>query len=286
MQQTTTPPGQRPDYVVIGHITHDLQPDESVLFGGTAIFAAITAQRLGRQVAVATAGQLSTAPPSLDSSILFACQPDSRMTTFVNRYQDGQRTQFLLSAAAPIDLRALPLSWRQAPVIHLGPVAQEIAIADLNDLATPWLCATPQGWLRQWRSDGLVSLRPARRAAFAALPRVLVLSEGDEETNSGELIAGVRQQGGLVSITRGARGSTLYAGQERLEIPTFAVKEVDPTGAGDVYATALFIRLASGDSPAAAARYASAAGALSVTGLGTSAIPDDRSIRQLMVTSP
>ena len=47
-----------PAYLVIGHITDDLQADGSILPGSTALYAAVTALRLGLRVAVATAGQL------------------------------------------------------------------------------------------------------------------------------------------------------------------------------------------------------------------------------------
>jgi sugar/nucleoside kinase (ribokinase family) len=161
-------------------------------------------------------------------------------------------------------------------------VAREVAPAALPALTPRWLCATPQGWLRAWDDDGLIRPVPAEAAAFAAVPAVLVLSEGEEEAHAAALIALVRSRGGLVAVTRGARGSTLLIGDAAVPVPTYRVDEIDPTGAGDVYAAALFIRLAAGDPPPRAAAYASAAGALSVTGPGTGAIPDDVAIRRLM----
>jgi hypothetical protein len=272
-----------PDYLVIGHVTHDLQPDGRALLGGTALFAGITATRLGRRVAIATAGDVAADLRALMPEALTHVQAADRTTTFVNRYAAGQRTQHLLSAAPAIDLAAIPADWRRAPVIHLGPLTREIAPDGLAAFAPRWLCATPQGWLRRWDADGLVTLTPPPAAAFAALPlQVLVLSEGAEEECSVALIEQVSARGGLVAVTRGARGSTLLQRGERLDVPTYLVEEVDPTGAGDVYAAALFIRLAAGDDPPAAAAYASAAGALCVTGPGTSAIPDDAAIRRLM----
>lgn len=272
-----------PDYVVIGHVTRDLQPDGSALPGGTALFAGLTAARLGRRVAIVTAGVDPADVRALVPGAQAQCQPSPATTTFVNRYVDGQRTQYVLAAAAPIDLGLVPAAWQRVPVVHLGPLTGEIAPAGLASFAPDWLCATPQGWLRRWNTDGLVTLAPPDAAAFAAVPlRVLVLSEGAEEECAAALIGQVLARGGLVAVTRGARGSTLFYGDERCQVPAYPVEEVDPTGAGDVYAAALFIRLAAGDAPPAAAAYASAAGALCVTGPGTSAIPDDAAIRQLM----
>ena len=42
------------DYLVIGHVTHDLTPSGSRL-GGTAAYSALTAQALGMRVGVFTA---------------------------------------------------------------------------------------------------------------------------------------------------------------------------------------------------------------------------------------
>lgn len=277
---------QGPDYVVIGHVTHDLlseAADAPVVPGGTALYAAITAARLGRRVGVATSGRLPATLASLESGTVIRCQFDERATTFVNLYHAGRRTQYIREVAPPIAVDRLPANWRCAPIIHLGPVAQEIAADSIQFLQPTWLCATPQGWLRRWNDAGLVSLGPPATDPLAHLPlAVLVLSEGAEEEQAGALMAEVEARGGLVVITRGARGSTLRQANECLEIPTYPVDEIDPTGAGDVYAAALFIRLAAGDPPAAAAAYASAAGALSVTGRGTSAIPDDAAIRRLI----
>src|SRR5262245_10222456 len=45
-----------PDYVVVGHCALDLQPDGSYLPGGTVLYGALTAARLGLRAAILTAG--------------------------------------------------------------------------------------------------------------------------------------------------------------------------------------------------------------------------------------
>jgi sugar/nucleoside kinase (ribokinase family) len=65
-------------------------------------------------------------------------------------------------------------------------------------------------------------------------------------------------------------------------VAPFAVPEVDPTGAGDVFATALLLRLAEQATPAAAARFAAATAALSVQGPGIAAIPDRPTVEALL----
>src|SRR5687767_8775163 len=41
-----------PDYLVIGHITADVLDDGEIVLGGTALYSALTAARLGARVAV------------------------------------------------------------------------------------------------------------------------------------------------------------------------------------------------------------------------------------------
>ena len=76
----------------------------------------------------------------------------------------------------------------------------------------------------------------------------------------------------IVVMTRGAHGAVV-AEPGRAPVPVTAPKVdvVDTTGAGDAFAGALAVRLAAGDVPAIAARYAVAAAALSVSHAGARA---------------
>lgn len=273
-----------PDYVVIGHVTHDQQADGSVLSGGTALYGALAATRLGCRVGIVTAGPVAVDVAALMPDALLHCHPAEQATVFANRYRDGQRTQYLLGRAPTIDLATMPVAWWRAPVVHLGPLAGEIDPVALAGHAPRWLGATPQGWLRRWDATGLVALGPpADPVAFArASLRVLVMSEGAEATCAEPLFAPVLARGGLVVVTRGAAGSLLHQGNDIVPVGAYRVEEVDPTGAGDVFAAVLMVRLAAGDAPAAAAAYASAAGALTVTGRGLAAVPDGAAIDALM----
>ena len=72
----------------------------------------------------------------------------------------------------------------------------------------------------------------------------------------------------LVVLKRGALGATVFTGASSHDVEAFRVDEVDPTGAGDVFAAALASALLSGMTLLAATRYACAAGALAVTRRG------------------
>ena len=65
-------------------------------------------------------------------------------------------------------------------------------------------------------------------------------------------------------------------------IPGFKVAAVDTNGAGDTHIGAFVSALARGESPFAAARYANAAAAISVTRHGGSSAPTDAEINDFL----
>ncbi|HOX55846.1 MAG TPA: ribokinase [Candidatus Paceibacterota bacterium] len=89
-----------------------------------------------------------------------------------------------------------------------------------------------------------------------------------------------------VIITLGARGAFVAGRQGRGLVRGFKVKPVDTTGAGDVFNGTLAVGLAEGKSLLAAARFASAAAALSVTRLGAqTSAPTRREIDRLLASA-
>jgi ribokinase len=71
-----------------------------------------------------------------------------------------------------------------------------------------------------------------------------------------------------VIITLGTRGSFVANKDGKKLVPSFKVKPIDTTGAGDIYNGVLAVALAEGKPILEAARQANAAGAISVTMLG------------------
>ncbi len=75
-----------------------------------------------------------------------------------------------------------------------------------------------------------------------------------------------------VALKRGAEGVYIAAsGTEPAWIPAFQVEAIDTVGAGDCFNGAFAVSLLEGNSPASAARFASAAAAISVTRRGAQA---------------
>lgn len=73
---------------------------------------------------------------------------------------------------------------------------------------------------------------------------------------------------GTIVVTLGARGIRVVTAEGDMEIPPYAVRALDTTGAGDAACGALAASLALGDDITTAARRASAAGALAATRSG------------------
>jgi sugar/nucleoside kinase (ribokinase family) len=72
----------------------------------------------------------------------------------------------------------------------------------------------------------------------------------------------------MVALKRGRDGSTVFTADQRIDVPSLAVTEVDPTGAGDCYDAGFVVGLLQGWELARAARFANVVGALSVTRQG------------------
>ena len=263
---------QTPDYVVVGHVTRDLVPG-GFRVGGTATYAAMTARALGYRV-----GVLTSAGPDLPLADLFAGMevvvvPAGQSTTFENIYLGGQRVQYVRATAAPLTGADLPESWRRAPIVHLGPLVQEVDPALAHSFADGTLIGvTPQGWLRRWDETGRVGI-----AVWESAPQVLgradamVLSREDVGNDEAQL-AHYLSLARLAAVTRSWQGATLYQGGRETTYAAYDVREVDPTGAGDVFAAAFFIRLRETAQAGEAARLANAAASFAVEGAGYSTI--------------
>lgn len=74
----------------------------------------------------------------------------------------------------------------------------------------------------------------------------------------------------LIAVTAGSRGCRIYTPQESFSVPAFSVEAVDVTGAGDTFSAALLYGLQHME-PGQAVRFASAAAAVCVQGIGARA---------------
>lgn len=271
-----------PEYLVLGHITQDLLSLSERMSGGTAWYAAITAHRLGLNTAIVTAA--AEVPADLPSSIALTCISSATTSTFVNRYTDHTRQQWVHAVAAPLDLKAMPAAWHTAAIVHLGPVLHECSLEMLLAFPQALIGVTPQGWMRQWHTP-LPS--PVMKRCWQPDPEllriinVLVISDEDVDDVATNM-AYYTQHCRLVALTHGTDGVTLFVDGEPHHIPAHPALAVDPTGAGDVFAAAMLTRLYETGDPVAAARFAAVVAAMSVEGMGISRIPSRETVLRRM----
>lgn len=288
----TTRPNRAPDYIIVGHICADIQPDGTAILGGTALYSALAAAKLGWRTGVLTRGRYGFAINGLQIPVLDIASDRIQIiveeaewpTCFVNDYSSGRRTQQITRWAGPIDLRGLPPQWRTARVIHLGPVAQEIDVRQSAGLNPKFLGITPQGWMRDWPRSTGGRVQPIH----LRLPKEFVSSVdgivvNDEEfVFAREIVEAVGKTGYGV-VTLGDGGAMLFSREGHLSIPAFGVPVIDPTGAGDVFTAAFFYRLAErGTSAEEAMIFANAAAGLSLGGLAATQVPTRAAIRRLL----
>jgi hypothetical protein len=271
---------ESPDFVAVGHVTKDLGPGGGYTIGGTVTYATLTANSLGLSAAVVTSASPDLDLPSLLSEVELHVVPSSVCTVFENLYQGQHRRQIVHSVANPLRASDLPPAWRESPVALLGPVAGELGLDWLGVFRRALVGVTPQGWMRQWDGSGVVR-RKAWREAERVLSGVdvLVFSEQDVESDEAT-IQGYAEIAPIAVVTRGRLGASVHCNGSWRHFPAFPAREVDPTGAGDVFAAAFLVRLRETGDPFQAAPFANCAAAVSIEGPGVSGIPTREQLRE------
>ena len=287
--------GNPPDFLTIGHVTRDVRPNGAFALGGTVTFAALTAHRLGLAAAIVTCASpawLASIPTHLPE-IGLAGHTSSATTTFVNTYHEGFRTQFLQDRAGELTSEDIPAPWLNASTILFGPLDQEFTPALIRHIPRhpgSILAATPQGWLRRWDATGRVWPSPWT-AANEVLPLldVLILSHDDllpfaggNRTDADAILAQWSTQIPLLVATDGRHGATLFQSGQKETFPAYPTIEVDPTGAGDVFATAFLVHLHHHKDPRQAVDFANCVASLSIEQEGISGIPTWEQVQQRM----
>ncbi len=270
-----------PDFVAVGHVTLDHFGDD-VRPGGAALFAAVTAHRLGLSVGILTSHgrdfPLDLLPPQIEVVTIDA--PDT--TVFEHRIDGSHRSMRRPIAARSLTPADVPEDWRDAPLVLLAPVLDDVdpAIADRFGDAT--LAAAGQGWLRVAGPDGDVrSQRWAPPRPLLGRLQGLFVSDEDVLGQEAQMLEWL-QRLPVAAVTAGPAGALLYVNGERYEVRPRPAREVDPTGAGDVFAAAFLVGYHLEGDPWQAAALASCAASLSVEGEGWSTVPDRETLAAVL----
>ena len=259
-----------PDFLAIGHVSKDLVSGGFRL-GGTATFAALTALRMGSRPAVVTSVSSDLDLSHGLAGILLHIVPSPETTTFLNTYHGGVRRQVLSAIARPLACSDIPDPWRQTPLVLLGPLGREVSYGLASHFPAVLLVASLQGWLRKWDDEGHVS--PAYWDGRDLLSQVHVAIVSEEDIVDDSLVEVWKDLVPLLIVTMGKRGARLHLEGAWHHVKAFPAREVDSTGAGDVFIAAYMIRHRETGDPLVAARFASCAASLSVEAPGVEGIP-------------
>jgi sugar/nucleoside kinase (ribokinase family) len=262
-----------PEFVAVGHVTLDHFGDV-VRPGGAALFAAVTAHRLGLSVGLLTSHAedfpLELIPPQIE----VVSVPSAETTMFTHGKARGARVMTVESQACPLGTENVPADWRDASIVLLAPVLDEVDPLVAVSFPESTIAAAAQGWLRARESDGVLMPRPwAPPDILVGLLQAMFLSREDvagQEARVVELYQRIPM--GLVTADRD--GALLFVNGERYEVRPRRAVEVDATGAGDVFAAAFLVHYHRGGDPWDAAAAAACAGSLAVEGEGWTSLPD------------
>lgn len=293
---TTAPVAEEAvDVLLIGHVTRDLvdqAPESDFRVGGTVSFGAVTALRLGRRPTILTSAESEADLAELPLGVALHVEPSSATTTFANVYDGEGRVQYTYAQAAPLTASAVTMAMRKASAVLMGPLVNEV-MPDVPSVFSrdTLVAAVPQGWMRGWDEAGRVFSIPWQSEA-QILPYLdaLVLSQEDVDYDLSRL-DNAFQIVPLVVVTEYRDGSTIYRRRPdgtvgETKIPPRPANEVDPTGAGDVFATAFILRYQETGDPIQSARFANVTASYGVEADGVMGIPSREQVLRYMDENP
>lgn len=245
--------------------------------GAPAIFASAAA-RLGAQVdLVAGVGddafgvqfrdRLTEHGVSTRCLVVDPTRPTAAV--FVSYHPGGSRSfMFYLEGTAALSADAAALG-RAGPADWLHVSGATLWFGGHTGAAT-WLAVeraiaagTPISFDPNVRADDLSSSLRDQFATLLGAARVVLASAGELEAVGGSEAA-IVARGGTVVYKAGAAGAVVVAPDGRWSVPAPAATEVDPDGAGDIFAAGYVVAAAAGLTPRDCARVGVAAASASV----------------------
>ena len=262
------------DFLAIGHFCQDVTPNGYTIGGGAA-YSTVTARNLGLDTyAVTSVAKDFNRQDPIFNQINITYHDSTETTIFDNQYdQHGKRHQIILGIGGKLQLSHIPTELQNTGIVYLCPIANEIDSELIHCFKNSLIGVTPQGWMRQWNTSRQV--RPKRwdlAEVILTHTDILVLSDEDILANPKDLNMYI-QWAKIVVLTKGKNGATLYENNQIIESPAYSAKEVDPTGAGDVFAAAFLINYYETGSPISALNFAHCVASFAVEGKGLTNIP-------------
>ena len=240
--------------------------------GGTVTYAGLTALILGNRVRLLTSCSTKDDLTPL-TGIELRIIPSQCTTTYKNISQPQGRVQYMYEHAERITTCSVPAEWTNVPIVHFGPIADEIDPQIFEAFPHAFIGITPQGWLRGFELDGKVhpiDWHYNKELLKRADATVLSLEDLGSDPSK---VAFWRSVSKVLVLTRSNDGATVYIGDEARDFPAPAKDLVEDTGAGDIFSACFFHALAQTREPYTAAPFAVELAACSVTRKGFASIP-------------
>ncbi len=229
------------EYLCIGHVCQDIK-EMGYALGGSAAYSSICAHLLGKKTGIITSFGEDFQFLSSFKNIAVHFKEAETTTLFENVYDKRQRIQFLHRRASTLFKEDIPQEWLKTPLVHIGPIANEVDFEILTAFPTgAVIAATPQGWMRKWdKKTGRIS---PKILDWRQLANVDILILSDEDIRGQEhLLPEITQSIDLVVLTRGHLAASIYFKEKKMDFPVFPVEVLDPTGAGDTFATGFLVK--------------------------------------------
>jgi sugar/nucleoside kinase (ribokinase family) len=86
----------------------------------------------------------------------------------------------------------------------------------------------------------------------------------------------------MVAVTRGWQGVSILSREGDVDVPGYPRAEIDPTGAGDVFAAAFLVGYEERSDPQEAAVFACCAASCAVEGVGAASLGDRAEVLRRM----
>lgn len=269
------------DYLVIGHITRDMTPSGPRL-GGTATFSSLTARAMGLSVGIITSCDAQTKLDNYEQ-IQVINLPCEQNTTFKNINSGQGRIQYLYSTALPLDPSLVPPVWKETPIVHLGPVANEVNPSFFDFFPESLIFMTPQGWLRNANTDGLIHSKPWNLPNEVLSKSTATVISNEDVQGDENLISEMAFFSKILVVTENKLGARLYWNGDVRHFNAPQVTCIEDTGAGDIFAAAFFSRLAETRDPWESTRFAVKLASSSVTRRYLDSIPTKEEISSTLV---
>lgn len=265
------------DACIVGHVTKDIIRVDGAAVreipGGTAYYTSLALNQLGLRVAVVTKVAKRDRDRVLadlqSNGVVVFCHDSAETTVFENIYRSDnldhrlQKVHALASPFSPEEVADI-----DASLFHFGPLTnQDLPCVVLGEVAQKGyrLSLDAQGYVRRVKDGEVREARWQEREQGLQHIHILKANEREALILSGEadVEKAARSLARLgpqeVIITRGSRGSLLWAQGQVVKVPAMPARTiVDATGCGDIYmAGYLYQRLRSTD-VAEAVRFATA----------------------------